>query len=136
MKLLYRTDFSPPIPVLPVRLYSPVTERSTDPVLGLVDTGSDATIVPLRYLLAIGAQETAPGWLVTVTGQRQPVALYFVDIYLEQEMAPGIRVIADESGHELILGRDFLNRFPLFLDGPMRQVIVPDAPTLRRLRAI
>ncbi|MCS6846056.1 MAG: retroviral-like aspartic protease family protein [Caldilineales bacterium] len=117
-------------------MYSPVTERFTDPALGLVDTGSDATLVPLRYLLAIGAQETAPGWLVTVTGERQPVALYFVDIFLQQELAPGIRVVADESGDEIILGRDFLNRFPLFLDGPMRQLIVPNAATLRRLRAL
>jgi len=27
-----------------------------------VDTGADATIVPIRQLLEIGAEETAPGW--------------------------------------------------------------------------
>jgi len=91
-------------------------------------------MVPLRYLTAIGAQETTPGWLVTVTGQRQAVALYFVDIYLEQEVAPGMRVIGDETGVDIILGRDFLNRFALFLDGPLQQLTVPDPAALRRLR--
>jgi hypothetical protein len=134
MKFSYRTDFRPPIPALAVRLYSPVTDRFADPTLAVVDSGSDATMVPLRSLLAIGAKETAPGWLVTVTGERQAVALYYVDIYLEQEVAPGIRVVADEVGDDIILGRDFLNRFALFLDGPLRQLTVPDTATIRRLR--
>lgn len=134
MKSLYRADYHPPIPALPIRLYSPVTDRFVGPELALVDTGSDATLVPLRHLLAIGAEETAPGWLVTVTGERQAVALYFVDIYLEQDVAPGIRVIADQEGDDVVLGRDFLNRFPLFLDGPLKQLTVPDAAAVRRMR--
>jgi hypothetical protein len=92
-------------------------------------------MVPLRYLLAIGAEETAPGWLVTVTGERQVVALYFVDIHLERDVAPGVRVVADEAGEDIILGRDFLNRFSLFLGGPRAQLTVPDAATVRRLRS-
>ena len=111
MKFTYRTNYRPPIPALTVQLYSPVTDRFADPALAIVDTGSDAMMVPSRYLLAIGAQETAPGWLMTVTGERRAVALYFVDIYLEQYAAPGIRVVADEAGDDIILGRDFLNRF-------------------------
>lgn len=134
MKSSYRRDFHPPIPALPIRLYSPITDTFTELALAIVDTGSDATMAPMRYLLAIGAPETAPGWLVTVTGERQAVALYFVDIYLGQEVAPDIRVVADETGDDIILGRDFLNRFALFLDGPLRQLAVPDAATLRRLR--
>lgn len=97
---------------------------------------SDATMVPLRHFLAIRAQETAPGWVLTVTGERRSVALFFVDIYLEQDAAPGVRVVADEVGDDIILGRDFLNRFALVLDGPLRQLTVPNAVTLRRLRAL
>ncbi len=92
-------------------------------------------MAPLRCLLAIGAEETAPGWLVTVTGERQVVALYFVDIHLEHDVAPGVRVVADEAGEDIILGRDFLNRFSLFLDGPLTQLIVADVATVRRLRS-
>ncbi len=136
MRLAYRSDYRPPVPALPVRLYSSVTDRHTEPTLAIVDTGSDASIVPLRYLLAIGAEETAPGWLITVTGSRQAVALYFVDIQLEWEVAPGLRVIADEEGEDIVLGRDFLNRFPLLLDGPIRQVIIPDPATVEQLRAL
>lgn len=134
MKFPYRADYDPPIPALPVRLHSPVTDKFVGPEAALVDTGSDATMVPLRVLLAIGAEETAPGWLVTVTGERQAVALYFVDIYLEQDIAPGIRVVADQEGDDIVLGRDFLNRFSLFLDGPLKQLTVPDAAAVRRIR--
>lgn len=136
MKFSYRTNYRPPISALTVRLYSPVTDRFADPAMAIVDTGSDATMVPLRHLLAIGARETAPGWLLTVTGERRSVALYFVDNYLEQDAAPGVRVVADEVGDDIILGRDFLNRFALVLDGPLRQLTVPDAVTLRKLRAL
>ena len=130
MKLAYRTDYQPPIPVLSVRLYSPVTDRHSGPMLAILDTGSDASIVPWRYLHQIGAEETAPGWLVTVTGERQAVALYFVDMHLDHEVAPGMRVIADENGEDVILGRDFLNRFPILLDGPIQQVTVLDDAVL------
>ena len=136
MRLAYRADYRPPIPSLPVRLYSSVTDRYTEPMLAILDTGSDASMVPLRYLLSIGAEETAPGWLITITGSRQAVALYFVDIQLEREIAPGLRVIADEEGEDIVLGRDFLNRFPLLLDGPIRQVIIPDPATVEQLRAL
>lgn len=136
MKLAYRTDYYPPIPALSVRLYSPVTDRHIGPMIAILDTGSDASIVPLRYLYGIGAEETAPGWLITVTGERQAVALYFVDIHLEHEVAPGMRVIADDNGEDVILGRDFLNRFPLLLDGPIGRVTVLDDAVVERLRAM
>jgi hypothetical protein len=44
-------------------------------------------------------------------------------------------VVADEAGEDIILGRDFLNRFSLFLGGPRAQLTVPDAATVRRLRS-
>lgn len=135
MKLVYNTTYFPPIPVLSVRLYSSITDRFVGPFLALVDSGSDATLVPLTSLKAIGAEETAPGWMVGITGHRQPVSLFFVDIYLGEQAFSGIRVIADKTTQEIILGRDVLNKLPLLLDGPQQQTTFLDDASVRRLRS-
>jgi hypothetical protein len=103
--------------------------------LAILDSGSDATLVPLAPLLAVGAEETAPGWMVGITGHRQPVALYFVDIYIGELAFPGVRVIADKTAQEIILGRDVLNKLPLFLDGPQQQTTLLDDALVKRLRS-
>ena len=35
---------------------------------------------------------------------------------------PGIFVVGDEQGDEIVLGRDVLNKLRIFLDGPARIV--------------
>jgi predicted aspartyl protease len=57
----YSRAFQPPAPVLFITLRSVATELSTSALAALVDTGADATLVPIRYLAQIGAEETAPG---------------------------------------------------------------------------
>lgn len=136
MKIAYRKDFRPPAPTLEIRLYAPITDRFVGPFSAIVDTGSDATIVPQDYLDDLGAEETAPGWLIGITGDRQAVALYFVDIYVGSLSSPGIRVIADRIGKDIVLGRDMLNRHPLFLDGPREETVLLEDAVVRRLRLI
>ncbi len=131
----YSRRVRPEMPALHVRLYSSDTDRTTEPLLALVDTGADATIVPVRQLLEIGAEETAPGWLRGITGERMPIALYFIDIRLDHMTIPGVRVIASATEEFTLLGRDVLNKLPLFLDGPQQQTEVLDDDTANRLRA-
>jgi predicted aspartyl protease len=114
----YSRSVRPAMPALHVRLYSSDTDRTTELLLALVDTGADATIVPVRQLLEIGTEETAPGWLGGITGERTPVTLYFIDIRLDHMTIPGVRVIASATEEFTLLGRDVLNKLPLFLDGP------------------
>ncbi len=106
----------------------------TSPVEAIVDTGSDASLVPLGRLLELGAEETAPGWLISITGERKPVALFFIDVYVGESALSGIRVIGDPDTYDVIIGRDVLNKLPLFLDGPESNLIIPDAKALGRLR--
>jgi len=135
MSEAYSRSARPAMPALHVRLYSSDTERSTESLPALVDTGADATIVPIRQLLEIGAEETAPGWLRGITGERLPVALYFIDIHLDHLAIPGVRVIASVTEEFILLGRDVLNKLPLLLDGPQQQTEVLDDVTANRLRA-
>lgn len=135
MKLAYNTSYFPPMPVLRIRLYGSVTDQFAGPFQAVVDSGSDATLVPLTHLQAIGAEETAPGWMIGITGHRQPVSLYFIDVYLGEQAFPGIRVIADKTAQEIILGRDVLNKLPLFLDGPQQETTLLDDTIVKRLRS-
>ena len=134
MKQPYNRRYRPPIPTLTVRLYSPVRDTFTSPLEAIVDTGSDASLVPLSHRLEIGAEETAPGWLVSITGERKPVSLFFIDVYLGESTLAGIRVIADPDLNEVIIGRDVLNKLSLFLDGPESTLIIPDEKVINRLR--
>lgn len=134
MTIPYNKRYFPPIPVLPVRFYTSVTDTFAGPFEAIVDTAADASLVPRSILREIGAEETAPGWLRGVTGDRRLVALYFVDIYLDSLSYAGIRVMSDVKGKEIILGRDVLNKIPLFLDGLEQKTFVLDDATVARLR--
>jgi predicted aspartyl protease len=131
----YNTDYQPAIPTLDVRLYSSISDQFTETFPAILDTGSDATLVPLSYLRAIGAEETSPGWMIGITGDRQPVSLYFVDVYVGQLAFAGIRVIGDKHAQEIILGRDVLNKLSLFLDGPQQKSSLLDEAIVHRLRS-
>ena len=48
---------------------------------------------------------------------------------------PGVRVIASATEEFTLLGRDVLNKLPLFLDGPQQQAEVLNDATVNRLRA-
>jgi hypothetical protein len=40
---------------------------------------------------------------------------------IEDQIYPAVEVIADETGSAILLGRNFLNRLILLLDGPNQQ---------------
>ena len=132
---LFRRGVQPPAPALSIHLRCEGTDQSIGPLLALVDTGADATIVPLHHLLEIGAEESAPGWLRGIVGERLPIKPYFVDIRLGDVAIPGIRVVGHLPAEDILLGRDVLNKLPLFLDGPQQQTDVLDDATTNRLRA-
>jgi hypothetical protein len=61
--------------------------------------------------------------------------LYFIDIRLDHLTIPGVRVIASPTEEFTLLGRDVLNKLPLFLDGPQQQTEVLEDDLATRLRA-
>jgi hypothetical protein len=56
--------------------------------------------------------------------------LYLVDVRIGDVALPGVYVVGDDIGHEVILGRDVLNRLRLLLDGPaaMAQLLESSVP--------
>lgn len=117
MKRTYNSSYYPPVPTLQVRFAIADTGLSTDDVLGIVDTGADATIVPIHYLDQIEASVEGFGRVRGHWGGATSINLYAADIVVEEIVFPGILVVGDEEGNEVILGRDLLNRIRLVLDG-------------------
>ena len=54
------------------------------------------------------------------------VNLYLVDIEVGELTLPGMWVVGDEWGSEVVLGRNALNRLRLLLDGPAAATEVLD----------
>jgi predicted aspartyl protease len=113
----YSAEFYPPMPIMQVRFGLAESGLYTEEMVGIVDTGADSTIVPLELLDAI---EAAIEIQMPVRGQwgaTHLVNLYAVEAIVEGLVLPGILVIGDDQGHEVVLGRNVLNRLRLILDG-------------------
>jgi predicted aspartyl protease len=118
MTFPYDVTYFPPFPTLEVTLSTPAEGLTTDTVTALVDTGSDATFVPLEHLSQIGAVETTEMWARSHWSERRRVLLYLVDVQVGHLTLPGIEVVGDDLGNEILVGRDVLNCLRLLLDGP------------------
>ncbi len=112
----YLTSYSPAIPVIDVILRLP-EGRGLEPVKALIDTGADATIVPLSFIQQLGLKPVDIGFLRGPWGERRPIRLYVLDIQIEGSTLPGIEVAGDDSSRAMILGRSVLNKLILLLDG-------------------
>lgn len=121
MKRNYNEDYYPPAPFLQVRFGVADSGLYTDALLGMVDTGADATIVPLEYLDQIEASVEGFSNIRSHWGESTQVNLYAVDVIIEGRTLPGILVVGDEIGQEVVIGRNVLNCVRLLLDGLKRQ---------------
>lgn len=82
----------------------------------IIDSGADATLVPVRYLHQIGATPSRTKWLRGVTGKRVEVEIYSVILHIGEHRLY-VPVVGDEFGNEAIVGRDVLNQFIVTLNG-------------------
>ncbi|MBI4673767.1 MAG: hypothetical protein HY741_19135 [Chloroflexi bacterium] len=129
----YQAGYRLPFPCLHIFLFNDTGRLG--PLRALVDTGADATIVPIDFLLRVRAEESGWAGLHPFMGETKRVQKYLIDIQVDTWVLPGIYVVADPTGQELILGRDVLNKLPLFLDGPEQQTDLLDDAAVKRLRA-
>ena len=118
MNCPYSKDFTPAAPVMDLTLAAVATDATVGPITALVDTGADATIIPMEYLDRIKAPITIEMWARSTWGDRRRVNLFLVDVRIGENVLPHVQVVGDETGDEAILGRDVLNKLKLLLDGP------------------
>lgn len=128
MSYAYDASYPVAFPVLPVVVRQIDGDASTMPLSGLIDSGVDITIIPLGFLRAIGAEKIYSAQLRAHWGERRGVAVFLVDLEIENQLLPGIEVVGDERGQDILLGRNVLNKLILQLDGPSQQTDVWNTP--------
>lgn len=114
----YDHTYSPPTPVCQVSFSVTRTGQSVGPLGAILDTGADGTLVPQRYLDAIGARRVMETGLRSQWGERRVVYLYLVTLRIGEIELPGTYVVGDERSDEIVLGRNVLNHLKIWLDGP------------------
>ena len=92
-------------------------EANFGPYEALIDTGADISIIPIGYLRQIGAPQVGRDRARSVWGDSRSVIVYAVSFKLEGLQIKALRVLADEQGDEIVLGRTVLNRLKIILDG-------------------
>ncbi len=114
----YNIAYTPPAPVLSLTLRLPGDNNTVGPVPAIVDTGADATLIPVAYLQQLGAPIWDEAYLRSQWGERRRIYTYLLDIYIGTLSLPGIVVVDEDQGQEIVLGRTVLNKLILLLDGP------------------
>ena len=118
MKQKYNAAYLPAIPTIDIRLSQSDEAPWVGPLRAIVDTGSDGTLVPAAALAVFRPVETDKIWLRSQWGERRLALVYVLDVHINLIRLPAIRVVSDDRGKEVILGRDVLNKLRVLLDGP------------------
>lgn len=113
-------DFSvfPPAPQLEIRLIAQPHGATYGPIVAFVDTGADATIIPLAIVRELQAGVVTLKTVRGYTGGRRTVRTYLVDLQVGAFTLPGVEIVGDDATDVVLLGRDVLNKLRLLLDGP------------------
>lgn len=99
-------------------------ELRTGAMNALIDTGSDGTLVPMALLEDILAPVLSETRIRSHWGEWRAVQFFLVDIELNGLTLPGMLVVGDDTGDEIVLGRNVLNRLHVALDGPAQMTEV------------
>ncbi len=122
----YNSSAFPPAPRLEIRLIAQPHGAAYGPLPVFVDTGADATIVPIAIVRQLRAGVVTLKTVRGYAGGRRTVRTYLVDIEVGPFMLPGVEIVGDDATEEILLGRDVLNKLRLLLDGPGRRTQLLD----------
>jgi hypothetical protein len=117
-------NYDPAMPVTEIDLISSVSGEPAVALIALIDSGADATMLPIDALESAGALHYRTRSMRGVTGQSIPVDTYFSIIKVGPYTIHGIKAVAVPAGSEAILGRDVLNQLEIVLNGPAQELWV------------
>lgn len=122
----YSRPFDPTMPIVEVSVRAVGTSHPASVVTALVDSGADATILPLSVLQQVGARYVRGRVMRGVTGIPENVDTYLVTIQIGPYVVNGIRAVAYDNNMDPIIGRDVLNNLVVTLDGLAQEIVVSE----------
>jgi predicted aspartyl protease len=114
--------FGPAMPMVEIQIRSVRRNEDSISVRAVVDSGADATILPVQFLESAGIDKVGRARMRWGKHYGQEYDVYLAIIEIGPFQFPGIRVLADKQESEPILGRDVLNHLALTLNGPANVV--------------
>lgn len=114
----YDLQYDPPAPVVEIHVYTKSNPESMETISLLLDSGADATILPIQLLQKIKAPMTRMGILRGIHGVRKKTRLYRISLRIGNNTINRVEAASSETWNQAVLGRDVLNYLVVTLDGP------------------
>ncbi len=125
--MLYTYDYDlhylPAMPMVTIQIGKPDAEANVT-FSALVDSGADATMIPIAYLKQVRAVKRQHVFIRTVAGKRAGANLYTISLQFAHYSRMQIDVVGNQETDEAIIGRDILNHLVVTLDGLANAVLV------------
>lgn len=120
----YNRTYFPSAPFMTVEVNNYDADDSPIEVYAQIDSGADATMLPIAVLEKVGARFEATQFARDFSGSAHRVDLYSASVKLAGQTFY-LRVIAQENTDEGIIGRDVLNHLAITLNGPAMVTEIP-----------
>lgn len=115
-------NYDPAMPVVEIKLLSTQSDDRIAPLNALIDSGADATMIPIDALESTDSLYFSTRRMRGITGQSIPVDTYFTVVQVGPYIIRGVKAVALPVGSETILGRDIINQLELTLNGPAHEL--------------
>ncbi len=112
----YDSDYDPVMPVVDIHIGRAMAKAALT-LSALVDSGADATMIPIHYLQQIHARRSRKKWMRGTAGGRILVDLYPISLQLGSLAQAHLEVVGNTQNDEVIVGRDVLNCLTITLNG-------------------
>lgn len=124
----YDNEYNPAMPVVDINIGRAMGTASLA-LKALVDSGADASLVPINFLQEIQARRSRKIWMRGTAGGRTLVDLYQISLQLGPFAQTLLEVVGSIQNNEVIVGRDVLNHLSVTLNGPAYTVEVLEDTT-------
>lgn len=118
-------SFGPALPIVELQLQAIGAETAVR-LTALIDSGADATIIPLPYLEQANIEQVGRAQMRWGTHASSSYDVYLGTIQIGTHTIFGVRILAEKQGSEAVLGRDVLNQMKIILNGPAQVVEIPE----------
>ncbi len=110
-------NYYPAAPTVEISVSRVGYEEPTVRLTALVDSGADATLLPIDVLRTVGARHIETRQMRGIVSHPIAVETYLAMLSVGSFTLTGLEVIAANVGAEAIVGRDVLNQMIVTLNG-------------------